>query len=81
MSVKSQIGSGALPVERIPSWAIAVSSRDTPSSGAIMALAAEFRQQPRPIIGRIYQDHLLFDLRTLHDPQPLVDTFASVLSL
>ena len=80
MPVKSQIGSGALPVERIPSWAIAVSSRDTPSSRAIMTLAAEFRQQPRPVIGRIYQDHLLFDLRTLHDPQPLVEAFAAVLS-
>jgi seryl-tRNA(Sec) selenium transferase len=45
-----------------------------------MTLAAEFRQQPRPVIGRIYQDHLLFDLRTLHDPQPLVETFAAVLS-
>jgi L-seryl-tRNA(Ser) seleniumtransferase len=64
--VRSQIGSGALPVDLLPSYAIAV------SGGGLDALAAGLRRLPIPIIGRIRNDTLLFDLRTLDDEESFV---------
>lgn len=61
---QSQIGSGALPVDRLPSAALAL----TPSDRGADALAAAFRRLPVPVIGRISGGRLLFDLRCLEDP-------------
>ncbi len=60
----SQIGSGSLPVERLESRALALSA---PGGKALEARAAAFRQLPIPVIGRISEGRLLFDLRTLDD--------------
>ena len=57
----SQIGSGALPLEQIPSAGLAV------RGPALDALAARFRALPAPVIGRITEGTLLFDLRCLED--------------
>ena len=60
----SQIGSGALPVETIPSAAL----RLTPASGsALERLAAALRALPRPVIGRVREGALWLDLRCLED--------------
>ena len=63
----SQIGSGALPVDTLPTSALAI----TPTSGSrgrqLKKLAAAFRALPVPVIGRIHEDQLLFDLRCLED--------------
>jgi L-seryl-tRNA(Ser) seleniumtransferase len=59
--VRGQIGSGALPVDRLPSFALSVTGR------GLDALAEAFRRLPIPVIGRIEDDTLLFDLRTLDD--------------
>jgi L-seryl-tRNA(Ser) seleniumtransferase len=67
----SQIGSGALPVESLPSAGVAI----TPSDGsgtALKNLAAAFRALTVPAIGRIADGALLFDLRCLEDPQALL---------
>ena len=63
-SVSSQIGSGALPVEVLPSAALSItaaSGEDEP----LRALAARFRQLPKPVIGRLHNGALLLDLRCL----------------
>lgn len=60
----SQIGSGALPIETIPSFAIVITSVEGRDS-ELRRLAAALRQLPRPIIGRIHDGHLLLDLRSL----------------
>jgi L-seryl-tRNA(Ser) seleniumtransferase len=60
---KSQIGSGALPVELLPSAALALSPLATP----VEALAARLRRLPIPVIGRIERGRLLLDLRCLED--------------
>jgi L-seryl-tRNA(Ser) seleniumtransferase len=62
----SQIGSGALPVDLLPSWALCVA---LPASRgrALENLARAMRALPVPVIGRIADDALLFDLRTLDD--------------
>jgi len=59
--VRGQIGSGALPVDRLPSFALSVKGR------GLDTLAEAFRRLPIPVIGRIEDDTLLFDLRTLDD--------------
>jgi len=67
---KSQIGSGALPMELLDSIAIVLDplagkgARDA----SLQQLALSFRKLPKPIIGRIHDGRLLFDLRCLHDP-------------
>ncbi len=64
VAVASQIGSGSLPVERLESRALALSA---PGGKALEARAAAFRRLPVPVIGRIAEGRLLFDLRTLDD--------------
>ena len=64
VAVASQIGSGSLPIERLESRALALSA---PGGKALEERAAAFRRLPIPVIGRISEGRLLFDLRTLDD--------------
>ncbi|AEC20894.1 selenocysteinyl-tRNA(SeC) synthase [Pusillimonas sp. T7-7] len=64
----SQIGSGALPVDQLPSHGLIVRHIGTGGSGrALQKLESNLRQLPRPIIGRIAQDALWLDLRCLEE--------------
>lgn len=67
----SQIGSGSLPVERIPSFAITFTPRDGNGS-ALANLAQRWRSLPRPVIGRIQEGKLWLDLRCLDDEAALI---------
>ncbi|MEG0801773.1 MAG: L-seryl-tRNA(Sec) selenium transferase [Citrobacter sp.] len=62
----SQIGSGSLPVERLPSAALTFTPHDGRGS-RLEALAARWRTLPVPVIGRIYDGRLWLDLRCLED--------------
>ena len=65
-----QIGSGSLPVERLPSAGLAIAPRALQKKGvgtALDALGAALRALPLPVIGRIAEDRLLLDLRCLED--------------
>ncbi|QIB33477.1 L-seryl-tRNA(Sec) selenium transferase [Ancylobacter pratisalsi] len=64
----SQIGSGALPLETLPSAGLAIRPVGAASGGALNALAAALRALPLPVIGRITEGALLLDLRCLEDP-------------
>jgi L-seryl-tRNA(Ser) seleniumtransferase len=67
-----QIGSGSLPVERLPSAGLAAAPRERKGAGrALDDLSAALRALPRPVIGRIADDRLLLDLRCLEDPAAL----------
>ena len=69
---KSQIGSGSLPLDLLPSRSISISpSQTTGRDAAINQLAASFRQLPMPVIGRINDGRLIFDLRTLDQADDL----------
>ena len=59
--VRGQIGSGALPVDLLPSFAIAIRAK------GLDGIADRFRRLPIPVIGRIRDGTLYFDLRTLDD--------------
>lgn len=63
---QSQIGSGSLPVDRLPSAALTFTPRDGRGS-QLEALAARWRLLPVPVIGRVYDGRLWLDLRCLED--------------
>ena len=69
---RSQIGSGALPVDRLPSHCIALRPRGKPSGTALNRLAAALRALPVPVIGRLEDGWLKLDLRCLDDESTFV---------
>ena len=73
-SCKSQIGSGALPTRTLDSYAVVIESSEITAT----ALSDRFRQLPVPVIGRISQNALWLDCRTLRDE---LDEIASLMSL
>ena len=73
-AVSSQIGSGSLPLDVLPSAALRLcntSGNRRERSRALRQLAERLRQLPQPVIGRIADDSLLLDCRCLEDPQAL----------
>jgi len=67
----SQIGSGALPTEELPTVVITVAHPKRSAN----AIAKQFRQADPPIIGRIQDDKFLLDLRTIFNATDLVPQF------
>jgi L-seryl-tRNA(Ser) seleniumtransferase len=71
-AMKSQIGSGALPVDQLPSFGLAIrSAPGSRASNPLGTLEQRLRGLPCPVIGRIAQDTLWLDLRCLeaaHQP-------------
>lgn len=66
----SQIGSGALPQETLPSGGIAIRPRAARGRGRdVEALAAALRRLPVPVIGRVADGALVLDLRCLDDEE------------
>ena len=70
VNCRSQIGSGALPVDRLASAGL----RCAPAAGGkrgrsskLNALAAALRALPAPVIGRVHDGALTLDLRCLDD--------------
>ena len=74
---ESQIGSGSLPADRLPSFALAlrpmVARRE--ASARVEELSRAFRALPVPVIGRVHDGALHFDLRCLDDEDRLVQQF------
>ena len=68
----SQIGSGAMPVETIATACLYLQP-SSPSDGALRRLAEAFRELPLPVIGRLSNGALIFDLRTLEDEAQFVE--------
>jgi L-seryl-tRNA(Ser) seleniumtransferase len=63
--VKSQIGSGSLPVERLPSVALAIAALDRANEKKVVRLERLLRGSDTAVIGRISEKTLLLDLRCL----------------
>ncbi|KVH78274.1 L-seryl-tRNA(Sec) selenium transferase [Burkholderia ubonensis] len=62
----SQIGSGALPVDQLPSAGLVVRTADGKRGGRALAqLEKRLRGWPRPVLGRIADGALRLDLRCL----------------
>ena len=71
-AMQGQIGSGSLPVERLPSAGLAIAPTAKKGAGrALDELATALRRLPLPVIGRVSEDRLLLDLRCLERPDEL----------
>ena len=64
---RSQVGSGALPVDTIPSAGLFIRPAGRGGADALGRLAAALRALPRPVIGRVGEGALVLDLRCLED--------------
>ncbi len=70
----SQIGSGALPLNQIDSFALSI--QPTPASDSrLQQLVSSLRSLPEPVIGRLADGRLLLDPRTVDDTTRLQDQF------
>jgi L-seryl-tRNA(Ser) seleniumtransferase len=78
-ALKSQIGSGSLPVDRLPSAGFAIRPQGK-KGGVLNRIEAGLRALPRPVIGRIEDGALLLDLRCLgtHEETEFVAGLASL---
>jgi L-seryl-tRNA(Ser) seleniumtransferase len=69
---KSQIGSGALPIETIASFALAIRGK------GLDELTKRLRLLPIPVVGRIERHALLLDLRCLDDEAGFIGNLAAL---
>jgi L-seryl-tRNA(Ser) seleniumtransferase len=75
----SQIGSGALPLETVPSAGLAIRPAAARHGGrALAALASGLRNLPTPIIGRIDDAAVILDLRCLDDEAAFTANLAAL---
>jgi L-seryl-tRNA(Ser) seleniumtransferase len=75
----SQIGSGALPLETVPSFALAIRPRGAKGSGRrLAALSMGLRRLPVPVVGRIEDKALILDLRCLDDEKGFLANLATL---
>jgi L-seryl-tRNA(Ser) seleniumtransferase len=79
VACESEIGSGALPRQTIPSAGLAIRPTVRRGAGhALVDLAASLRRLPTPVIGRIANDGLILDLRCLDDEGAFVVNLAAL---
>jgi L-seryl-tRNA(Ser) seleniumtransferase len=78
VACKSQIGSGALPLETVPSAGLAIRPLGARGTGRLLAaLSDALRRLPVPVIGRIEDGRVILDLRCLSDEAAFVANLAS----
>ena len=77
---QSQVGSGALPTQKIDSFGLKITPIDkkNKSSKKLTSLAYAFRNLPIPVVGRISADALWLDLRCLEDEPGFIENIKSL---
>ncbi|SNR63201.1 L-seryl-tRNA(Sec) selenium transferase [Desulfurobacterium atlanticum] len=75
--VVSEIGGGALPLETLPSFAVTIKPKNTTAEKVYRQL----RRLPEPVIARIKDEKIVFDMRTVFDSEveKLADSILEVL--
>ncbi len=75
----SQIGSGALPLDGLPSAAVAIAPRaDAVARVSLAQWADALRRLPVPVLGRLHADRLLLDVRTLEQDDAFIAQLADL---
>ncbi len=59
------LGGGSIPTQQLPTWCIAI----TPAAMTVDRFSAALRSGTPPVVGRIQQDRLLLDLRSVFPRQ------------
>lgn len=79
---RATIGGGSLPQETLPSWGLALSPLAEDPAPSATLLARRLREANPPIVGRVEQDLVWLDLRTVDptDDDRLLSAIRSVLS-
>ena len=72
-SSEAQIGSGALPTEKIPSLAVTISADKQID---LLELEKQFKAYPNPIIARFAQQKMWLDVRSAAEFETLLDMLA-----
>lgn len=72
---EAQIGSGALPTEKIPSLAVTISA-DKQSD--LLELEKQFKAYPNPIVARFAQQKMWLDVRSAAEFETLLDMLAII---
>jgi L-seryl-tRNA(Ser) seleniumtransferase len=67
--VMSQIGSGSLPIDLLPSSAVVISGENKSAQKIVLRIEKLLRKAPVPVIGRIKEQQLILDLRCLRENQ------------
>ena len=77
---KSQIGSGALPLDLLESRALVLKplAKKGETDARLQKLAKSFRSLSTPIIGRLHDGRLIFDLRCLENESQIVGLLKSL---
>ena len=77
---KSQVGSGSLPLEILPSAGLKIKPKTTSkNSGSFLnQLSIELRHLPVPIISRIHTGAILLDLRCLEDEKLFIQQIKKI---
>ena len=79
IACNSQIGSGALPLETVPSAGLAITPSAARGQGrALAAVATALRSLPIPVIGHVADGSLVLDLRCLEDEARFIANLASL---
>lgn len=71
----AQIGSGALPTEKLDSVAVTISSE---KQSDLLALEQQFKQMPTPIIGRFADKKFWLDLRSVTQFDALIEMLSAI---
>ena len=76
----STIGGGSLPGETLPSWVLSIDAQDM--EGGAQVLASNLRQGDPPVLGRIEEERVLLDPRTVlpDEEEALIQVVSRVLS-
>lgn len=61
----SRVGGGAMPEQNLPSWAVVLE----PAAVTVSSLEGMLRRLDVPVIGRIEEERLLLDMRTVADDE------------
>ena len=74
----SEVGGGTLSTEQLPTYVVAIRSKTQP----IQNLARALRQYEKPVFGRVTEDTLLLDFRTVlkGEEKIIIEAFKAILS-